>query len=825
MHRLHARCLAVVTLVCALGAQEKEEPKTVASFTEGMRHLPGFVDLYVDDDEAAVYLLLREFGADLLYATAQASGLGSNPIGLDRGSLGPQHVVQFRRAGSKVLVLAQNLKFRALSDNERERLAVRESFAPSVLASLPVEVREGDALLVDATEFFVRDATNAARRMSGDGSTYKLDPERSALWPERTRAFPDNTEVEVLLTFAANKPRGEVQSAASGEAVTLRQHHSLIRLPDDGYRPRRFDPRVGFFGPSFQDYAAPLGASMHKRYIARHRLEKADPDAAVSAPVEPIVYYIDPGTPEPVRSALREGASWWAEAFEAAGFRDAFRVELLPDDADPMDVRYNMIHWVHRRTRGWSYGASVSDPRTGEIIQGNVLLGSLRVRQDLLKFVGLQSPFEEERGACAASASPGAGHLTAGDDELAQRVALMRIRQLAAHEVGHTLGLSHNFAASTYGRASVMDYPAPLVGLEGEELDFSDAYDVGIGDYDKWAIVYGYMQVQDGQDEQQELERVVQGGLRRGYVFLTDQDARAAGTGHPMASLWDNGADPVTQLELELRVRAVGLRRFGVGSLRPGAALAGLEDPLVPLYLHHRYQLEAAAKLIGGVDFRHAVKGDGQPATTPVPEAAQRRALRVILGTLRPEFLRLDPRLLAAIPPAPPGHPSTAERFARSTGQVIDPVAMAASAAELTIGALLHPRRAARLASRGDGPGLGFGDVLGGLEETVFARGDGPLEWGPLQRAVQVVYVDALLDLADERRAPAAVRALTEYHLEHLASEARFWRVADSNPVEQRAHATGLWRRITAFLERRDREPRRAPPREVPPGSPIGDGK
>lgn len=795
------------TLLCLapLMAQTKATP-TIVEFTKAMQHQPGFVDLYVDAAEDKLYLLLKSFGEDLLYATAHASGLGSNPIGLDRGSLGPQHLIAFHRAGPKVLVLAKNLRFRALSDNARERAAVAESFAPSVIGSLPVTAIDGDSVVVDATAFFMRDATGTARRLGGDGATYALAKDRCALWHERTKAFPDNTEVEVLLTFTSSRSNGEVsKTAATGEAVTLRQHHSFIRLPDGGYRPRRHDPRIGYFGPQFMDYAAPLGSSMHRHFIARHRLQKKDPNAAVSEAIEPLVYYIDPGTPEPVRSALREGAMWWATAFAAAGFRDAFRVEMLPPEADPMDVRYNMIHWVHRQTRGWSYGASIRDPRTGEIIKGNVLLGSLRVRQDHLKFVGLDAPFSSE-GACAAAASPGADHLFFGDDERAQQTALARIRQLAAHEVGHTLGLSHNFAASTYGRASVMDYPAPFVQLTtAGELDFSAAYDVDIGEYDIWAITYGYAQFAPGADEAEALDRVVRGGLAEGYAFLTDQDARSAATGHPLASLWDNGADPLAQLELDFLVRAAGLRKFGIAALRPSTTLASLEDALVPLYLHHRYQLEAALKLIGGVDFRHAVKGDGQTPTAAVPADHQRAALDLALRTLRPDFLQLDPRLLRLIPPAPPGHPDSAERFGRSTGQLIDPVAMAVVCADLTISGLLNPQRAARLEHRGDGHGVTFEHVLAALEEAIF---EPPAT--PQQQALQDLFVDRLMDLASNGTAAAAARSRCD------ATLARVARRPSTRTMSQRIHA---------FLAAPNRDSRRAPRLTTPPGSPIGSGR
>ncbi|MCA8963503.1 MAG: zinc-dependent metalloprotease, partial [Planctomycetes bacterium] len=465
------------------------------------------------------------------------------------------------------------------------------------------------------------------------------------------------------------------------------------------------------------------------------------------------------------------------------------------------DVRFNMIHWVHRQTRGWSYGATIVDPRTGEIIKGNVLLGSLRVRQDHLKLVGLQSPYGDD--GCAAADSPGVGYLIADDAE-ARRVALARIRQLAAHEVGHTLGLSHNFAASSYGRASVMDYPAPFVQVTADEqLDFGGAYAVGIGAYDTWAIRYGYAQFAAGADEAQELDRLVRAGLDAGYVFLTDQDARADGTGQPLASLWDNGADPLEQLQLDLRVRAIGLRKFGIDALRPGATLASLEDTLVPLYLHHRFQLEAALKLIGGVDFRHAKKGDGQVATQPVAPERQRRALELALGTLRAEFLQLDPRLLRLIPPAPPGHPNTAERFAGSTGQLLDPVALAATCADITLRGLLHPERAARLEDRGDGGGLTFDAVLRAVEQEVLGA-----PASPLRQALTATFVDRLMELADDRGASVAVRDAAEAGLQRVAARG--------------AETDNLRRRIEVFLRDPGRGARRAPSLPTPPGAPIG---
>ena len=793
--------------IVAQSNDEKALP-TISEKTKSMRKMPGYFPLYWDERAGKMCLEIDKWDTEFLFLESLSAGVGQNDIGLDRGQLGEGRVVKFQRVGPKVLLTQVNYGFRAQTADVGERKAVEDAFAQSVIWGFEVVAAETDRVLVDATSFYLHDVHHVAETLKqAKQGTYHVDASRSAPYLANTKNFPQNTEVDSTLTFVGDEPGKLVEQVVPDpNAITVREHYSFVQLPDGNYHRREFDPRAGFYGISYMDYATPIGTPVVKRYMARHRLQKTDPSAPVSDPVKPIVYYLDPGTPEPVRAALLEGARWWNQAFEAAGYRNAFQVEMLPSDADPMDIRYNVINWVHRSTRGWSYGASVVDPRTGEIIKGQVSLGSLRVRQDYMILEGLLAPYNGEKA-----------------DPRMLQTALARLRQLAAHEVGHTLGLQHNYIASTQGRASVMDYPHPWVKLAADgTLDLSEAYATGIGDWDKVTIQYGYSDFAPGTDEHRALNEIINGAAKRGLTFLTDQDARPPGSASPYTNLWDNGKDPVAELQNVFKVRASALARFGENNIQQGTSMAQLQDVLVPVYLYHRYQTEAVIKTIGGLNYTYALRGDGQIPIAPVSGAEQRRAMNAALQTIAPEFLVMPEQIRKLIPPRPSGI-EPYEDFPSHTGLTFDPLGAAETSANMTVGVLLDPARAARLIQyhSQDAQQPGFNEVLDALLNTTWKSKPRSGELAATQRVVDDVALNQMMALAANEKAGDEVRAATLFKL----TELRGW-LAKQAPLvsdpQQKAHMLYAVAQIRKFEQEPVQVLKPTPMLEAPPGAPIG---
>jgi hypothetical protein len=815
---LMAACTAVVLVGTAALAQP-----SISKYTKGLEKQDGYFPLYWDAEAGRILLEIPQTDVDFLYLTSLATGLGVNGLGLDRGMIGDEAIARFERVGPRVLLVLQNPRFRATgTDNEALVRSVEESFPISTVAAFEVVAQEGGRLLVDATSYFLSDVMDVIGRLrrGGEGD-FKLDRERSTIYLSRTKAFPINTEVEAALTFVSDKPGSRVRShSPDGRAITLRQHHSFVKLPDDGYRPRRFDPRIGVFPLAFYDYSKSFDQDYVTRYVRRHRLVKKDPAAALSEPVEPIVYYMDRGIPEPYRSAFKQGAMWYNKVFEAAGFKNAFRIEDMPPDMDPLDARYNVIQWIHRTEAGSSIGPSFFDPRTGEIIKAAVRMDSHRSLVDYDVYAGARPAVTDQDWGDPFLVDPGLGEWVAAlDPEVsAEEFVMARRRQHAAHEVGHTLGLAHNFVAASYGRASVMDYPAPLIRLVDGRLDLSDAYRPGPGAYDSLVIRYAYTEFPEAQEEEG-LAAIVAEAEARGIKFITNPDERSASS-YPEATTWVNGSDMVEELARVMAVRRFLIDRFDDSAIREGEPMALLVKRFTPVYLHHRFTLAAAVKAIGGMEFRYAVRGDRTPPTRIIEPERQRRALELLLDALQPQELAVPERVLQLMAPRPFGYGEDSRSFQSKAAPAFDQVGIARTLATQVVRGILAPERAARLVAFSDrdpqAPTLE--EVIGRLVDRTW-KGRRPEEHAVQKRVAERVVLDELIRLASDADATVEARAGAEWGLRRIA---RIVDEREPRTAAEEAHDALAAADILRFLQRRGPAIDRSEAVPAPRGTPIG---
>ena len=721
--------------------------------------LKGFFEFSYSFEDGHIILKLnkaKHLEKEFLYVSSLSQGIGSNDIGLDRGQLGEERLVYFKRMGNKIMLIQPNLIFRSSSTNKLEKKSIDEAFAKSVLFGFDIHKSTKTDLFIDLTPFLMQDPHGVTDRLEKRGEgTFKVDKNRSAIFLDRTKNFPKNSEFDVMLTFSGN-PTGKLLQTVtpSPKSVTVHQHHSFVKLPDKNYTPRKFDPRSGANGFHFFDYSTPVNESTKKTYVVRHRLKKKDPSESISEAVEPIIYYLDNGTPEPVRSALIEGGMWWNQAFENAGYKNAFRIEILPEDADPLDVRYNVIQWIHRSTRGWSYGSSVVDPRSGEIIKGHVSLGSLRIRQDFM---------------IAQSLSKDPYKYNDANDLDMLNMSINRIKQLSAHEIGHTLGFAHNFSSSTNNRESVMDYPHPLIELVNGEIKFDNAYDEGIGEWDKTSVLYSYQDFSAEQNEQNELNKILNDSYNKGQRFITDKDARPIGGAHPSAHLWDNGTSPINEFNHLLKVRKVAMDNFSIHQLKNGDPISILRDRLVPIYFLHRYQIEAVSKLIGGQNFNYSVKGISSEKAIPVSGDIQREALKGLCESLNQNHLIIPKNILEILPPFAFGSGQSRESFSGFTGPTFDLLSPINSLSDLIFTFILNSQRASRLAQQKVyyKDQLGLNETLDFLINKFFkTKTKGNVEQLDLIIGNNLIF--KIIDLFEDKESPAEVKSIVFSKLNEL---------------------------------------------------------
>ena len=772
----------------------------------------GFFDFSYDESKDKIFLEVDKLDYEFLYIGSLATGVGSNDIGLDRGQLGLEKLVKFVKRGNKILLVEPNLYYRAQTENNSEKKSVEQAFAKSVIFGFEIIETNEEHYLIDFTPFLLYDRHGVAKRLRDlKQGSYKVDKSKSAIEIFNTKAFPENVEFEALLTFSGEAKGSMIKSVAPDpDNISVVQHHSFIKLPDNNYQPRKFDPRSGAISISFMDYSTPIDKPITKKFVIRHRLEKKNPELEISEAVEPIIYYLDPGTPEPVKSALLDGGRWWNQAYESIGFKDAFQVKMLPEGADPLDCRYNVIQWVHRSTRGWSYGASVVDPRTGEIIKGHVSLGSLRIRQDYMIAQALtKEPFASEN-----------------NNNKMMELAIARIRQLSAHEIGHTIGFAHNFAASANDRASVMDYPHPLVNLIDDEIVFDDAYDTGIGDWDKVTVAYSYSDFRSDQDEDFELNKILENSTSDGLRFISDYDARSIDGSHAYAHLWDNGETAYSGLDKVIDIRKRAIENFSEYNVPEGTPNSVLEDVFVPLYFFHRYQTEAAVKLIGGMDYNYSLVGDNQQDYYHIQKVNQIQALNSLMKTLHPDFLAIPKDKLQLFPPRAFGYPRTRESFKSNLGVAFDPFSVAETSADMTLSLILRPKRLNRLILQHslDNSNLSLDELYDlMLKKTIFLKSSNITELEDsyheeIQHIVNTTFLKNVFNVINSSSSYSQVKSISNELVRKISSELSSKRRKDYKLSKYYSH----YLEMISNFHKDPKEYEIIDSLKIPDGSPIG---
>ncbi len=779
---------------------------------KNVKDFVGFFNFSYDQSNDKIFLMVDKIDHEFLYVSSLATGVGSNDIGLDRGQLGSERLVKFIKRGNKLLLIQPNLYYRAETENLSEKKSVDQAFAKSVLFGFEIIDKYEDSYKIDFTSFLKYDRHGVAKTLKNKNQgSYSVDLSKSSIEMFNTKAFPRNVEFEALLTFSGDAKGNLVRSVVPDpNNITVTQHHSFIQLPDNDYQPRKFDPRSGAIFIEFMDYSTPVNKEMVKKYIIRHRLKKKNPSLAVSEPVEPIIYYLDPGTPEPVKSALIDGASWWNEAYESIGFKNAFQVKVLPENIDPMDCRYNVIQWVHRSTRGWSYGASVVDPRTGEIIKGHVSLGSLRIRQDYMIAQALsKNPFKNK-----------------SNNEKMLDLALSRIRQLSAHEIGHTLGFVHNFAASTNNRSSVMDYPHPLIEIKNNEIYFNNAYDSGIGEWDKITVAYSYSEFNGNQDEDMELNNILNNATAKGFRFISDYDARSLDGSHAYAHLWDNGDVANEGLDDVINIRRKAIQNFSEFNVPKGSPNSVLEDVFVPLYFFHRYQTEAAAKIIAGMDYNYSLTGSNQGQFSYLDKSTQLNALSSVMKTLEADFLAIPKEKLELFPPRAFGYPRTRESFKSNLGPAFDPFSVSETSADMTLSLILRPKRLNRLIYQHalDNSNLSLNELYDYIsEKTIFLKkpSDSSGEdsyLNEIQHIVNLTLLKRIFSVINDETSSFQVKSISNDFLNKLSRELS----SKKNRNLKLSKYTDHYLKMIRDFERNPKAYKVKIPLKIPDGSPIG---